>query len=105
MCDLERFSKIQSHIWIGQPSYTQAVLQRFGLDHCKPAAIPVAQGTKLLKATEDSELFDATLYKPAVGMLLYLSGWTRPDIIFAVSSVARFCSKSTKNNGWQLSIS
>ena len=87
-----------TEIWIGQPSYTQTVLKKFGLENCKPAATPVAQGTKLLKASEDSELFDATLYKSAVGMLLYLSGWTRPDITFAVSNVARYCSKPTKEH-------
>ena len=87
-----------SKIWIGQPTYTQAILQKFGLEHCKPVATPIAQGTKLLKATDDEELFDDTLYKSAVGMLLYLSGWTRPDITFAVSSVARFCSKPTKQH-------
>ena len=87
-----------SKIWIGQPTYTQAILQKFGLEHCKPAATPVAQGTKLLKATEDEELFDDTLYKSAVGMLLYLSGWTHPDIMFAVSIVTRFCSKPNKQH-------
>ena len=86
------------NIWIGQPSYTQEVLKKFRLERCKPAATPVAQGTKLLKATDDSEPFDATLYKSAVGMLLYLSGWTRPDIAFAVSNVARFCSRPTKEH-------
>ena len=85
-------------IWIGQPSFAQPVLKKFGLENCKPAATPVATGAKLLKATEDSELFDATLYQSAVGMLLYLSGWTRPDITFAVSNVARFCSKPTKEH-------
>ena len=85
-------------IWIGQPSYAQNVLEKFGLQNCKLAATPVATGTKLLKATEDSELFDTTLYQSAVGMLLYLSGWTRPDITFAVSNVARFCSKPTKEH-------
>jgi len=43
-------------IWIGQPSYTQKVLKKFGLEHCKSATTPVAQRTKLLKATDDSEL-------------------------------------------------
>ena len=66
--------------WIGQPmaSYAQNVLETSGLENCKPAATPVATGTKMLKATEDSELFDTTLYQSAVSMLLYLSGWTGP---------------------------
>ena len=51
---------------------TQTILQEFGLEHCKPAATPVAQGTKLWKATEDSKLFDDTLYRSAVGMLHHL---------------------------------
>ena len=85
-------------IWIGQSSYAQAVLKKFGMENCKPAATPVATGTKLLKATEDSEIFDATLYQSAVGMLLYLCGWTRPDITFAVSNAARFCSRPSKEH-------
>ena len=81
-----------------QPSYAQNVLEKFGLENCKPAATPVATGTKLLKATADSELFYTTFYQSSLGMLLYLSGWTRPDITFAVSNVSRFCSKPTKEH-------
>ena len=58
----------------------------------------MATGTKLLKVTEDSEIFDATLYQSAVGKLLYLSGWTRPDITFAVSNATRFCSRPSKEH-------
>jgi len=88
-------------IWIGQPSYAQDVLEKFGLENCKPAVTPVATGTKLLKATEDSELFDTTLYQ-FVGMLLYLL-----DQISHLLSVMLPGSAPSqpKNIGWQLSIS
>ena len=85
-------------IWIGQPAYTQVVVKKFGMEHCKPANTPVIPGTKLLKATEQSESVDVTLYQSMVGSLLHLSGWTRPDIAFAVSNIARFCSSPTKEH-------
>ena len=81
--------------WIGQPGFTQAIIEKFGMGECRPVNTPVAAGTKLLKATEESEGVDATLYQSAVGSLLYLSGWTRPNVAFAVGQVARFCSNPT----------
>ena len=66
--------------WISQPAYIQAVLKKFGLEHCKPVNTPVTPGTKLLKTTEQSNMVDATLYHSVVGSLLYLSGWTRPGL-------------------------
>ena len=82
-------------IWIGQPAYTAEVLKRFQMENSKPIATPIDTGTKLTKATEDSKLFNQELYQSAIGSLLYLSTRTRPDIAFAVSNVARFCSKPT----------
>jgi hypothetical protein len=73
-------------IWIGQQAYT---IKKLGTEHSKPACTPVTPGMKLLKATEQSEMVDAVLYWSAVGHLLYLSGWTRPDIAFAVSNFAK----------------
>lgn len=81
--------------WIGQPGFTQAIIKKFGMGECRPVNVPFAAGTNLLKATEQTEGVDATLSQSAVGSLLYLSGWTRPDIAFAVSQVARFCSNPT----------
>ena len=85
-------------MWIGQPEYTKAVLKNFGMEKCKPANTPVTSGTKLLKATDESERVDSKLYQSAVGCLLYLSGWTRPDIAYSVGNVARFCSDPTEEH-------
>ena len=90
---------VQNHsagtIWIGQPTYTEEVLKKFGMENCKPVATPAEAGQKLTKGTEDSEYVDKVHYQSVVGSLLYLSTRTRPDITFAVNRVARFCSNPT----------
>ena len=47
-------------IWIGQPVYTENVLQKFGMETAKPVGTPVDTGTKLVKSTDESEV-DQTL--------------------------------------------
>ena len=42
----------------------------------------------LLQYSHRNKTFEIENYQSAVGMLLYLSGWTRPDLTFAVSNVA-----------------
>ena len=88
----------EKSIWIGQPTYTASILEKFGMKYAKSIATPVNIGSKLVKATEKDELVDAGLYQSAVGRLQYLSTITRPDITFAVSNVAKFCSKPTKEH-------
>ena len=85
-------------IWLGQPYYTEKLLQRFGVNDCKPVSTPVNSGVKLTKCEED-EILEQKRYQAAVGGLLYLSTKTRPDIAYAVSNVARFCAKPT-NEHW-----
>ena len=82
-------------IWLGQPSYIKQLLEQFNMSNAKATKTPVNPGFKLSKGTEDSEYMDIELYQSAVGKLLYLSTRTRPDISFAVSSVARYTAKPT----------
>ena len=84
--------------WIGQPLYTQTILQKFGMENAKPMHTPADPNNKLLKATEKCEMTDPVLYQSAVGSLLYLSNWTRPDITYTVSNVSRFCTNPTKQH-------
>jgi len=41
------------------------------------------------KISENKQVFDKTTYKSAIGMLIFLSKCTRPDIAFAVNKAAR----------------
>ena len=82
-------------IWIGQPLYTENLLKKFGMQDCKPVNTPVNAGSKLTQAADEDKCIDQTLYQSAVGSLMYLSVSTRPDISFAISSLARFSSKPT----------
>ena len=85
-------------VWIGQPAYTESLLQKFGMEKAKPVSTPVDTSVKLVKATEDEDCVDHSLYQSAVGSLLYLSVGTRPDITYAVSNVAKFCAKPSKQH-------
>ena len=75
-----------------QSGLIKKILKTTQLENCKPnntPARPLALGSD-----PDGELFDEHdfSYASVVGMLLYLSNNTRPDITFAVSQVARFTS-------------
>ena len=56
---------------------------------------PAQVGVKLRKRTESEESIDSTMYRSAIGCLLYLANCTRPDISYAVSYAARFSSDPT----------
>lgn len=90
--------EVSGDVWIGQSAYVDKVLERFGMQDAKSVITPVDTGTKLVKAVEDDEMFDRTVYQSAVGSLLYLSTGTRPDIAFAVGNVARFSANPTKRH-------
>ena len=85
---------------IKQTAYVKQVLQRFGMDGCKPVSTPaesaqsksaqhgasegVSQGPSKQRAGgQDTE------YMALVGSILYAATMTRPDISFAVQSLSR----------------
>ncbi len=43
----------------------------------------------------EGEQIDASLYRQAIGSLMYLAVGTRPDIAFAVSRLAQYVEHST----------
>ena len=90
-------SIVQNHkagnIWIGQPTYTENILMKFAVENAKAVNTLTAAGTKLVKADDCDDDIDQQMYQSAVGSLLFLSTKTRPDIAYAVSTVACFSSK------------
>ena len=68
------------------------------MDQSQPMATPFEPGSKLIKENGESELFDQKSYQSAVGSLLYLATRTRSDIESAVSTVAGFCEKPTRQH-------
>ena len=82
-------------ICIGQCGYTLRILEKFGMSDAKPVSTPMDVTQKLYSVSSSSPV-DKLLYQSAVGSLLYLSNWTRPDITYAVNTVAKFSSNPTQ---------
>ena len=68
------------------------------MQDCKPVDTPVSLGSKLNKASDEDECVDQKKYQSAIGSLMCLSVSTRPDITYAVNTLARFTSKPTKEH-------
>ena len=73
--------------WIGQPAYTEKLLTKMGMSNCRPVTTPRKS------SCEDDEPLDQQSYQSLIGSLMYLATCTRPDIAFAVGTLARFSSK------------
>jgi hypothetical protein len=54
-------------VFIHQSKYAKSLLNKFGLDDCKPVSIPLATSEKL-KKVDGSELADEGLYRRIVGV-------------------------------------
>ena len=68
------------------------------MENANVCRTPTNSSLKLTKADETSTYADTEKYQSAVGKLLFLSTRTRPDIAFAVSTVAKFTSNPTEQH-------
>ena len=74
------------------------MLEKFGMEDAKSVATPCDANNKLVKVEDGEERIGQGIYQSTVGSLMYLATGTRPDIIFAVCNVAKFCSDPTKHH-------
>ena len=80
---------VNNTVTLTQKGLIQKIIEATGMRDCNPNWTPAIQQT--LGIDPDGEAMNEEWSYPSiVGMLLYLSTNTRPDISFAVSQVARF---------------
>ena len=88
-------------ILLSQHAYIESIITRYNFDDLKPSSIPIDPSAPLSKLQSPSKLEDIARMKnipycEAVGLLMYAAMGTRPDIVFATSTVAQFAD----NPGW-----
>ena len=81
-----------------QTGLINKIIKTMGMETCNPNKTPAMQVA--LASDPDNKPFDQAKwsYLSIVGMLLYVSNNTRPDITFAVSQVARFTSNPKESH-------
>ena len=83
-------------ILVHQSMYTEKVLKQFYMDKTHPLSTPMV-GWSLdvkkypfwLQEDDEETLGPKVLYLSAIGALMYLANYTRPNIAFAVNLLAR----------------
>jgi hypothetical protein len=76
-------------VHMSQKGLIDKIIQATGMADCNPNWIP-AMKAPLHKDEEGPDMSEDWNYRSVVGMMLYLTINTRPDIAYAVSQVARF---------------
>jgi hypothetical protein len=86
-------------IILTQSGLTNRIVTALGLHSSYTGSKSTPAERAPLPKDANGELADPTVnYASVIGMLLYLSGHTRPDIAFAVSQCARYTFKPTKRH-------
>lgn len=85
-------NRLNRSITLSQEPFIHRILKRFGMTNCNPKVVPADQYTNLSEVSlgRDDDDFDQSVYREAVGCVMYVMVCTRPDIAFAVSQVAQF---------------
>ena len=87
-------------VLLHQTAYTRRILKHFGMHHANSLAAPMIGQSHTFQdpytpANEEEEEVDKPGYLAAMGALLYLVTFMRPDISFAVSTLGRHSQKPT----------
>ena len=73
---------------ITQRSFINKILTKFNKLNNRPKSIPIPIGIKLKKLLEPSSIIKR--FQQEIGSLIYLTIFTRPDLVYSVNYLARF---------------
>jgi histone deacetylase 1/2 len=90
---------------MSQSAYIKKILEKTSMLDCNPADVPIRHDIEYLPLDDNDDNPDSLLptntpYREIIGALLYLSEFTRPDIMFAVHKFATFAHKPSKHH-WE----
>ena len=88
----------EQRILLSQISYIDSILCHYSFEDLKPTATPMDPNIQLTSAQSPSTTKELAVmcnvpYHEAVGLLMYATLGTQPDICFAVQTISRFNSK------------
>ena len=96
---------LDSGIFVHQSNYTEKILRKFNMEKAHPLSSPIeirsvnVDKDQFRPREEDEEVLGPEVpYFSAIGALMYLANYNRPDIAFAVNLLARFSSAPTKRH-------
>jgi len=78
--------KHNSSYYIHQENFIDNLLINFKINNLRKTNTPCTGNNNI---SENKEPFDSTVYKSALGSLIYLAKCTRPDISFSVHKAAK----------------
>lgn len=93
------FAKSEQTVEAKQTGLIDKILEATRMTNCNPCTTPAVAGKPIGTDPDDPPFCEDWDYRSVWGMLLYVSGNTRPDIAFAVNQCARFCHSPKASHG------
>jgi len=88
-----------SSVTLGQQSYINTILHRYGMENANTVNTPMDYKTRLDNVSNNADAeADQAQYQSIVGSLMYAAQATRPDIAFAVAALSRYLLKPYKTH-------
>ena len=92
-----QFKQTNNGIEMSQSHYLRTILERFGMDQCKPRSTPCELKLSAYTDEIDDECpEDERTYREIVGSLVYAMTCTRPDLSWVVTKLSQHLSRPCK---------